>query len=424
MRVLLVSANTETLSMPTLPMGLGFVAAAAEKAGHQVRFLDLMVEDDPDAALARAIAESSPEAIGVSVRNVDDQESDEPRFLLEAARFVVSQCKALSDVPVIVGGAGYSMYPEYALEFLGADMGIQGEGEGPFVALLEKLGSNGDPSDVPGLYLRNKGCRTPRTFAPRLDEWPFPDPTIFNLSKLQDPVYYLPFQTRRGCPLGCSYCSTGLVEGTRIRKRDIDTVVAELTRWRRAGIKQVYFVDNIFNLPPAYARELCDRIAEADLGLSWRAIFYPGRTDPELIQAMARAGCSEVSLGFESGSPQVLAWIGKRFNLDDVRQTSRMLGDAGIRRIGFLLLGGPNETRETVLESLRFADSLEVELMKLTVGFRIYPETRLADDARKEGIIDVTDNLLHPRFYIRPGLESWLRKTVKEWAAARPNWEA
>jgi radical SAM superfamily enzyme YgiQ (UPF0313 family) len=200
--------------------------------------------------------------------------------------------------------------------------------------------------------------------------------------------------------------------------------VAELTRWRRAGIKQVYFVDNIFNLPPAYARELCDRIAEADLGLSWRAIFYPGRTDPELIQAMARAGCSEVSLGFESGSPQVLAWIGKRFNLDDVRQTSRMLGDAGIRRIGFLLLGGPNETRETVLESLRFADSLELELMKLTVGFRIYPETRLADDARKEGIIDATDNLLHPRFYIRPGLESWLRKTVKEWAAARPNWEA
>ena len=424
MNVLLISANTETLNMPTLPMGLGLVAAAAQNAGHRVRFLDLMAEDDPDTALAGAITERGPEAIGISIRNVDDQTSAGPRFFLEAARSIVARCKALSDAPVILGGAGYSMFPESALEYLGADMGIQGEGEAAFVALLEKLAVSGDPSDVPGLYLRGQGCRTPRTFAPRLDDLPFPDPAIFNVARFKDTSYYLPFQTRRGCPLRCSYCATALIEGSRIRMRGIDAVVGELVRWRKAGVQRIFFVDNTFNLPPTHAQKLCERIADARLDISWRAIFYPGRTNPTLIQAMARAGCSEVSLGFESGNPEVLARIGKRFDPADVRRTSRMLGDAGIRRMGFLLLGGPNETRETVLESLRFADRLDLEAMKLTVGIRIYPHTRLADNARAEGVIDPADDLLHPRFYIRPGLEPWLRQTVAEWIADRPNWYA
>ncbi len=424
MNVLLISANTETLNMPTLPMGLGLVAAAAEKAGHRVRFLDLMAESAPEAALADAIADAPPEAIGISIRNVDDQTSAAPRFLLEAARSVVARCKSLSRAPVILGGAGYSMFPESALEFLGADMGIQGEGEAAFVELLETLSAGGDPAEVPGLYLRGKGCRTPRAYAPRLGDWPFPDPAIFHVERFQDPSYYLPFQTRRGCPLRCSYCATASIEGTRIRMRGIDAVVEELARWRDAGVRRIFFVDNTFNLPPGHARKLCERMADARLGLSWRAIFYPGRTDPALVRAMARAGCTEVSLGFESGNPQVLAWIGKRFDPAEVRRTSRMLGDAGIRRMGFLLLGGPRETRETALESLRFADSLNLEAMKLTVGIRIYPYTRLADDARAEGMIDPADDLLLPRFYIRRGLETWLRQTASQWSADRPNWNA
>ncbi len=424
MNVLLVSANTETINMPTLPMGLGLVAAAAQKAGHQVRFVDLMIEDNPEAALSTAIAENRPDAIGISIRNIDNQESVNPCFLLEAARSVVAECKALSPAPVILGGAGYSMFPESALEFLGADMGIQGEGEAPFVNLLEILAANGDPSEIPGLFLRGRGCRVTRAYVSNLDDWPFPDTAIFDAEKFKDPSYYLPFQTRRGCPLRCSYCATSSIEGTRVRMRGIDAVVKELARWRDAGFRRIFFVDNTYNLPPSYARKLCDRLIEADLGLDWRAIIYPGRTDPALIQSMARAGCTEVSLGFESGHPQVLDWIGKRFDPDDVRRTAKMFEDVGIRRMGFLLLGGPKETKKTVLESLRFADSLNLEAMKITVGIRIYPYTRLASEARAEGIIDPGDNLLHPRFYIRRGIEPWLRQTVAEWARNRPTWKA
>jgi len=206
--------------------------------------------------------------------------------------------------------------------------------------------------------------------------------------------------------------------------RGIDAVVKELTRWRDAGFRQIFFVDNTFNLPPGRAQRLCDRLIDANLGLKWRAIVYPSRIDPALIRSMAKAGCTEISLGFESGHPQVLTWIGKHFDPDDVRRTAKMFGDIGIRRMGFLLLGGPQETKETVLESLRFADSLNLEAMKVTVGIRIYPYTRLADKARAEGMIDTEDDLLHPQFYIRRGLEPWLRKTVAEWTENRPTWMA
>jgi hypothetical protein len=90
--------------------------------------------------------------------------------------------------------------------------------------------------------------------------------------------------------------------------------------------------------------------------------------------------------------------------------------------MGFLLLGGPGETRETVMESLRFAEALGLDSMKLTVGIRIYPETALAETAIAEGMISNEDTLLFPKFYIQPELKDWLFQTAAEWAERFPNW--
>jgi hypothetical protein len=88
--------------------------------------------------------------------------------------------------------------------------------------------------------------------------------------------------------------------------------------------------------------------------------------------------------------------------------------------MGFLLLGGPGETKETVLESLVFADSLKLDMLKLTVGIRIYPGTILEKIARDEGLIDEGDDLLLPRFYLAKGLAGWLDPTIRKWMADRP----
>ena len=422
MRVLLISANTEKINMPTLPMGLGCVAEALAEADHAVTLLDLMGVEDWRPNLENALLEAKPQVIGISIRNIDDQDSLHPRFLVAEARDVVMVCQTLRPVPVVLGGAGYSIFPERLLDYTGADMGIQGEGETAFTMLLARLEARKSLADVPGLHVKGQGLQAPRWLDPDLERFRLPDPGWFDARLAEDPTFYVPVQTRRGCPLACSYCSTPTIEGSRIRKRAPEKVVAALKRWRAAGFRRVYFVDNTFNLPEGYARELCERMAEARLDMDWRCILYPGKVSGGLVQAMTRAGCREVALGFESGFQPILDALHKRFGLDDIRRASRLLGDHGIRRMGFLLLGGPGETRQSVEASLAFADELGLEAVKLTVGLRIYPYTELARIAVQEGVIQPDDDLLFPRFYIAEGLETWLRETVARWIADRPDW--
>jgi radical SAM superfamily enzyme YgiQ (UPF0313 family) len=154
------------------------------------------------------------------------------------------------------------------------------------------------------------------------------------------------------------------------------------------------------------------------VALSWRCILYPGQVSESLVRDMAAAGCCEVSLGFESGDPDILASMNKRFGPGEIRRAVRLLSDAGIRQMGFLLLGGPGETRESVKRSIAFVDSLGLDMVKVTVGIRIYPQTRLAKIAREKGMVSADDDLLRPRFYLAPALEGWLvdhaRRTVEE----------
>src|SRR5271157_402748 len=422
MRVLLISANREEINMLTWPVGLPCVAAATQKAGHDVNLLDLIEANDPAVSLKQAVREFNPDVIGISVRNIDDQSMEESQFLLKEVKEVIAACRALSKAPIVLGGAGYSIFPESSLEYLGADLGIQGEGEEAFPALLKRIEEGRDFTGAPGLYVSRAGPRGERAFAKELDELPLPDIHLLSAARHRDKEFWLPVQTRRGCPMNCSYCSTAVIEGCAIRKRSPEAVIKWLGECAAAGFRRFYFVDNTFNLPPSYARTLCSKLVEANLDIAWRCILYPVKIDEELIRLMAKAGCVEVSLGFESGHELILHGMNKHFKPEDVRHTSEFLGKYGIRRMGFLLLGGPGETKESAQESLAFADSLNLEAMKVSVGIRIYPYTALADAALKEGVIAPDDDLLMPRFYVAEGLEGWLREIVKKWSASRPHW--
>lgn len=407
--------------MTTLPLGLACVAAATTKSGHEVAMLDLQVEKNTRSVLQDTIEGFRPDIIGISVRNIDDQNMEHPKFLLEKAREIVARCRNLSRAKIVLGGAGYSIFPEGALSFLGADMGIQGEGEVAFPTLIARMEQNADLSGVFGLYLPGQGLQCKRRFAKNRDTLPLPDTDLWSLPSQKDELW-MPVQTRRGCPLNCSYCSTGAIEGRVLRRHSPEAIVRWIARWREAGIHQFFFVDNTFNLPPSPAKEICGRLIDYGLNIKWWSILYPAHVDKELVELMGKAGCEQVSIGFESGSERILKNINKRFTLKGVRQISGILSDHGIRRMGFLLLGSPGETRESVEESLVFADSLKLESLKITVGVRIYPHTSIAKMAVDEGVIAPHDDLLFPRFYLARGLKDWLPKTLKSWMTTRPHW--
>jgi hypothetical protein len=241
-----------------------------------------MAQDDVQEVIKEAMEERSPDVVGISVRNIDDQVMDNPAFLLDQVKDVVASCRSFSGAPLVLGGAGYSMYPESALEYLGADMGIQGEGEVAFPTLLDKIQRSHDLSETPGLYLPGRGLQAKRTFAKNLDGFPFPQDHLWSSSSMsEDAEFLLPFQTRRGCPMNCSYCSTSTIEGEILRKRSPALVVEELARQAEKGFDRFYFVDNTFNLPPSYATELCQQLAAAQLDITWRCILYPWKIDEE-----------------------------------------------------------------------------------------------------------------------------------------------
>jgi radical SAM superfamily enzyme YgiQ (UPF0313 family) len=416
-RVLLVSANTERLNMVALPIGLGLVAAAIRGRGHEVAFRDLLGAGDGREVVRRAIAGFSPEVIGISVRNVDDQSRQSPRFLLADVKGFVDECRACSPAPIVVGGAGYSIFPEEALAYLGADFGVAGDGELAFAELLERLERGEEPAGIPGVYTATSAASAV-AFPSDLDALPLWDDALDTIADPRDPELWVPVQSRRGCPNDCSYCSTARIQGRTIRRRSPRLVVAAIARLAARGFERFYFVDNSFNIPEPHALELCTRLAQVERPAKWRCIIYPYLVREELVAAMAAAGCVEVSLGFESGCPRILREMNKRYDPADVLDAAELLAAYGIRRMGFLLLGGPGETRESVEESLAFAAALGPDFLNVTVGVRIYPGTLLAHRALDEGLIGSEAELLRPRFYLAPGLEPWIHERVAAAIAA------
>jgi radical SAM superfamily enzyme YgiQ (UPF0313 family) len=420
-RVLLISANTEQFNMPAMPLGLACVTAAVAKAGHKAVMIDLMFETDVRVILKKSIENFHPECIGISIRNIDDQNFESPEFLLEKVKDVVLICRELTDSVIVLGGAGFSIFPESTLTYLGADMGIACEGEIAFPAFLSKLEVGSNLSRIPGLYIRDRGPQRPKKIAGRLDKLTLPDPGILSVSAAKNMESWIPVQTRRGCPLKCSYCSTPAIEGTIIRKRSPEIVSNWIESWVKAGYRKFFFVDNTFNLPPTYAKKMCRSIIKKGLNIRWCCILYPKNVDGELVELMADAGCRHISLGFESGSMQMLKSLNKRFLPEDVRTISDIFVNHNIAQMGFLLMGAPGETKKSVEESLAFADSLQLDALKVTAGVRIYPNTPLAEIAKREGFLTSKSNLLYPSFYLARGLEGWLLERLKKWMASRPH---
>jgi radical SAM superfamily enzyme YgiQ (UPF0313 family) len=280
-----------------------------------------------------------------------------------------------------------------------------------------------DVTMIKGVYVKGYTPAKKRCAAYDFNRLPQPDPALWPCPDEEREEVWLPFQTRRGCALACTYCSTAAIEGTTFRKRDPKSVAGHIRRHYEAGFRKFYCTDNTFNLPVDYARELCRAFVDTVPPITWSCIVYPYKVAEKLVADMAGAGCAEISLGFESGSPAMLKSMNKRFTPDDVRHAAGLFEKHGIRLQGYLLLGGPGETRESVQESLVFADSLGLDFLKVTTGIRIYPGTELACIAVSEGLISPDDGLLQPRFYLAQGLDGWIQEEIACWAATRPQWQ-
>jgi radical SAM superfamily enzyme YgiQ (UPF0313 family) len=409
-RVLLVYSNRARILEPTAPIGLSYVATATRAAGHDVRFLDLMVSRDPHGDLRRALAEFEPEVVGISVRNIDNVVAQRVTRHLDELDAVLATVRAHSHVPIVLGGPATSVLGPVALERLDADFAIVGEGETAFPALLSALASGGDLRGVAGLCYRD-GDRVVANPAVRQE--------TFGSSLMGDWVDWPQYErgggtwtihTKRGCPLQCIFCNYPVMEGHALRQRSAADVVDEIEQVQATvGPRTFEFTDSTFNVPESHARGICEEVIRRKLRVNLSAVgINPFGVSEDLFPLMKRAGFISLVISPDTASPTMLRNLRKGFTADHVGNTARWARESGIRCTWFFLLGGPGETNATAEETVSFVEehlNWKRFLTVMMTGIRIFPGTDLARHAVATGYIAADRDLCEPIFYLSPQLD-------------------
>jgi len=411
MKVLIISTNRKQQPMPVMPLGACMVAEAASVAGHAVQLLDLMHCRSPLAAVKEALARQPPEVVGISLRNIDNNDMQHPEFYPAELLPLLQAIREWREVPIVLGGAAVSVMPEELLRYTRATCAVTGDGEAVFPALLATISQPSGFAAIPGLCWLEEGhfCRNPAAIDPGNGKLSVPDlPRWLDAKAYQRRMATAPVQSKLGCPYHCIYCTYRKIGGSAYRLLEPVSVAAAVGAMAGMGFRNIEFVDNVFNSPYDHALEICAALTATDHRARLQTFeLNPRFIDDRLIAAMERAGFVGTGITVESASSTVLARLKKGYSADEVYQAAEVIQRHGLPCIWIFMLGGPGETEATVAESLRFAETMvrPRDTAFFTMGLRIYPGTELETIARQEGVLTAPpERMLEPVFYLSPHL--------------------
>jgi radical SAM superfamily enzyme YgiQ (UPF0313 family) len=417
MKVLLVSANDHTEPYPVYPLGIDYVAGAIAPQ-HEVEIVDL--NGGSEDALFERIDRFGPEVIGISLRNIDTTDTTRLKGFAAPFRELVAAIREHSSAVLVIGGSGFTIFPNEIIDRVDADYGIVGEGE-RLALLLQFLETGRDPLSIPGVVGRNRPGSIPPPWDRRIvrDIPGDSDRLRFYLRK----GGMLNLQTKRGCNFRCIYCTYPHIEGKTLRRVPPDEVAETALRLQAAGGRYFFITDSAFNSDMAHSLAVAEAIRAAGVSIPWGAFFAPVRSPDGYFREMAGAGLTHVEFGTESMSDPVLRAYRKPFRAADVAAAHGDAVAAGLHVAHYLLLGGPGENSRTVEETLRRVEGLRRCVIFFFCGMRIYPHTALYDIALSEGQIRDGQNLLEPVFYRSPEIApEEIAGRVRERAGGRIDW--
>jgi hypothetical protein len=383
------------------------VAAAAERAGHEVDVLDLAFVRSPRRALAEALRPGRHQVVGLGIRNLDNCVWAHPESYFEEVREVVAEVRRLSGAPLALGGSGFSVAPRGWVDRLKPDFGVVGEGEAAFTTLLDRIAS-GKPADgIAGVVRPGDpdDAYAPADRPPPADMGP-PAHRHCRYARYLSGGGFVGVQSKRGCPFRCIYCTYPQLEGGRLRLREPDLVADEIEAVSRGnGRCHVFFTDGVFNASREHALAVCRELARRRSPVPWMAYCNPAGFDSELARAMVEAGCEAVELSLDAATAKMLEALGKPFGQADIHRCLKAVSDAGLPAAVHLLFGGPGETVDDVREAQRFLDSCPTpHAVFASIGLRVYAGTPLERIARDEGAIAPNADLFPPTYYVSPRL--------------------
>lgn len=347
----------------TPPVGLLSIAAYLAGRGLDVSLVDCFARPDSDRRIATFLRENRPAFIGFSCTTSS---------FLDAVRIATDARRKLPGVRTVFGGPHVSALKEKVLEdFPAVDFAVVGEGEETLHELIASRAEN--PGPVQGLVYRDGNGEVifsgHRTTMLELDTLPFPAyeklegfPQLYQL-----PIFNYPrtpntcWTSSRGCPYACSYCDRSVFRRS-FRYHSAQYMYEHLQHLReRFGIRHVTFYDDQFTFNRERTQQFTELMVERPLGMTFNCAARAEHIDLDLLRQMKTAGCWMISLGIETGAPELLARHRQNADLDLLAEKIRLIKQAGIRTKGLFMLGLPGETEETVRRSMRYAFSLPID---------------------------------------------------------------
>jgi anaerobic magnesium-protoporphyrin IX monomethyl ester cyclase len=372
---------------PFIPLGLAYLGAVAEQAGHSVTVIDCQGERLNYESFRQRIAGVPSDVVGVTSTTL----------LYNSAKTIMEVAKEVHPNAVnMIGGSHVSFWDENALKETKAfDLIVRKEGELTFLELLDRIQANKGFEDVLGTTVRTKNG------IQRNEDRPF----LHDLDSLPSPAYHLlpldsyhrmgktifPIVTSRGCVQWCDFCSTVRMFGRGYRVRSPKKVVDDMEMLHsKYGESQFTFYDDAFTINRNHTLEMCADIKARKLDVEWDCETRVDAVDKELLEKMRDAGCITTWFGVESGSEKILDKMHKKINREQVREAFKMAQKAGMMTIASAVIGFPGETEETAWETINFINSLNPDDIGCYIATP-YPGTPMYEEVIKNGWLRVTD---------------------------------
>ncbi len=333
-------------SMPLLgPVYLGTIL---KKRGHKVEIYNEDIHK-PDYSKLDA------DLIGISI-------------LTSTAKRGYEIAKKFPKEKVIIGGVHASLLPREALSF--CRQVVVGEADDVIADVVE--GRNREPI-IYGTPVEN------------LDALPNPD---FSLIKGFWPSFLtMPISTSRGCPFDCSFCSVTKIFGRKYRFRSAENIIGEMKSRRT---RSFFFVDDNFTADPKRTRLLLDLLLKNKIN-HWNCqVRCDVAKDEELLKLMAHAGCRAVCVGFESINPMTLQAYQKRQTLEEIVAAIYSFHKRKIKIHGMFVLGGEDDNKNTVWETLRFAIKHKIDTIQMAI-LTPFPGTKVYETLEAQKRIFIRD---------------------------------
>jgi radical SAM superfamily enzyme YgiQ (UPF0313 family) len=355
-----------THDLPDYPqMGLGYVAASMRVREFECQVIDAKLERMSSNAMVRIITEGGYNIVGFSAMTYE----------IAAAGKVAALVKTKTpSIVTVVGGVHATALPSETLgAFPSLDFFVYDEGEVSLGELFDAIRNRTGFDRIEGLAQRDGESvivNRPRPWVANLDSLSFPDYSQFPAYREYHVI------TARGCPCRCIFCRSPYGR-MAVRERFPEHVVEELAQIENFYPLAVKFNDETFGMNRRRAVRMLGLIREESLQRTREvASMRADHVDAELLEKMKEAGFCYIDYGVETGNPDVMKKTRKRLTLERVEVAIRLTKHAGLKEGANFIVGHPDKTWETAMQTINFAVRLNADVN--AIGLMVpYPGTEV-----------------------------------------------